>query len=85
MTDKPKKDVKLTPPGEAKWAHVHTPKAPFEGKGEPKYQIDVVFDPANNEQWKAWANALIAAVNALPEQTNKKTGEKLHKQSPIVS
>ena len=76
------KERKLTPIGEAKWAHVHEPKEPFESKGEPKYQIDVVFDKSD-EKWVAWAKDLSDKVKALPEQVDKKTGDKLAKQSPI--
>ncbi len=42
MAEKPER--KVSPIGEAKWAHVHRPKAPFEGTGDPKYMIDVIFE-----------------------------------------
>ena len=45
MVEKEKRERKLTPIGEAKWAHLDKPKAPYQGKGEPKYQLDVIFDP----------------------------------------
>lgn len=82
-----KKERFNTPVGEAKWAHVQQPKAPFKDerggeKGEPKYQIDVVFD-ANNPEWKAWAGKVMAQVKALPEQKNKATGAVIPKQIPI--
>ena len=82
-----KKERLITPIGEAKWAHVQQPKAPFvdergQSKGEPKYQIDVVFeerDPA----WKAWAGAVMEKIKALPVQKNKSTGEPIPKQAAI--
>lgn len=83
MENKPKKKESLrTPLGEAKWAHVHTPKAPFEGKGSPKFQIDLVFSP-DNPEWKAWAMRVQNAMRELPEQIDKNTGETLRKKSPI--
>jgi len=82
MSGEEKKERKVTPIGEAKWAHLDKPKAPFEGKGNPKYQIDVVFDP-NDEAWKKWAGEVLAHLKSLPEQTNKKTGEKMLRQSPL--
>ena len=39
-----KKENRVSPLGEAKWAHVHEPKAPFEGQGDSKYMIDIVFE-----------------------------------------
>lgn len=81
--EKKEKPIRMvTPIGEAKWAHIHTPKPPFEGKGNPKYQIDVVFS-GDDEEWKAWATDLAAKVKALPQQVNKKTGEVYSKQQPI--
>lgn len=83
MSDqKEKKERKVTPIGEAKWAHLITPKAPYQGKGDPKYQIDVVFS-VEDEAWAKWAKDLQDAIKALPVQVNKKTGEKLPKQTPI--
>jgi len=43
MTKK-KLESRITPLGEAKWAHVHIPKAPYQGEGEGKFQIDVIFE-----------------------------------------
>lgn len=85
MTEKAKRE--LTPVGEAKWAHLHTPKAPFTDesgrpKGDPKYQIDVCFskdDPA----WATWASDVMAKLKELPVQVDKKTGEEMKKQTPI--
>ena len=82
-----KKEKLLTPVGEAKWAHVHTPQAAFKDekgnpKGDPKFMIDVVFlieEPA----WKEWAVALKAKIEALPTQIDKRTGEAMKKQMPI--
>jgi hypothetical protein len=79
-----KKPRLVTPVGEAKWAHVFTPKAPFKGdasKGE-KYMIDVVFDPAE-PKWKEWAGELKKAIEALPPQVDKATGAVKAKQMPI--
>lgn len=72
-----------TPVGESYWAHLHTPKPAFTDpsgvvRGEAKYQLDVVFDPASPE-WKAWASALKAKWDALPVQTDKRTGEQVKK------
>lgn len=77
----------VTPTGEAKWAHLHTPKAAFmdeqgHAKGDPKFQIDVYFskdDPA----WAVWATDLMSKVKAIPDQVDKRSGEVLKKQSPI--
>ena len=72
----------VTPVGEAKWAHIHTPKAPFEGKGGPKYMIDVLFD-VTDAVWKKWAKDLQDKIRLLPEQVNKKTGEVVARQQSI--
>lgn len=82
-----KKERFTTPPGEAKWAHVQIPKAPFTDerglvKGEPKYQIDVVFN-ADDPAWKAWAGKVMAQIKALPDQIDKKTKRAIPKQIPI--
>lgn len=87
MTEKLKPKRLLTPVGFAKWAHVHTPKAPFQekdgkAKGDPKYMIDVCFS-ADDPEWKAWAGALKAAILALPVLTDKHTGSPIVKQMPI--
>jgi len=44
----------LTPIGECKWAHVQEPKPGFSDKDEPKYCINVVFDP-KDKAWMKWA------------------------------
>jgi hypothetical protein len=82
-----KKEKLLTPIGEAKWAHVHTPQAAFKDergnpKGDPKYMIDIVFS-VDSPEWKAWATDLRTRIDALPVQTDKRTGEVLKKQMPI--
>jgi hypothetical protein len=82
-----KKEWLLTPVGEAKWAHVHTPKPAFKDKngtqkGEPKFQIDVVFSQ-DDPEWKSWASAVMAELKELPVQIEKTTGESMKKQSPI--
>lgn len=79
---------KITPVGEAKWAHIAKPKAPFKDeqgrtKGDPKYQIDVVFDPKADPTWAEWAKAVMAQIKALPEEVDKRTGDKMQKQNPI--
>lgn len=43
-----KNESHISPLGEAKWAHVHEAKPPFEGQGEGKYQVDVVFEKGND-------------------------------------
>ena len=78
----------ITPVGEAKWAHLHKPRPGFtddkgRSKGDPKYMIDVVFDPAVETEWAAWAKKLGADIKALPIQTDKKTGQPMAKQSPL--
>lgn len=64
MSEKEKKERKITPIGEAKWAHLDKPKPPFQGKGDPKYMIDVVFDPKDPE-WAEWGKALSEAVKKI--------------------
>ncbi len=61
MEEKIKKERKTTPVGFAKWAHIHKPKKPFQGVGNPKYMIDVIFDP-KDPAWNAWAKSLSEAV-----------------------
>jgi hypothetical protein len=87
MSDKAKKQKLVTPIGEAMWAHVHQPKPPFvdergQTKGEPKYQLDVVFDP-KEPAWAQFANSIREQLKALPQQPDKRTGEAMPKQSPI--
>ena len=81
-----KKERKVTPIGEAKWAHIHNPKAAFVEngvpKGAPKYQIDVVFSQ-DNPEWSAWAKAVMETLRSIPEAIDKKTGQTLQKQTPI--
>jgi len=77
----------VTPLGEAKWAHVHTPKPPFvdeSGKiqGTPKYQIDLLFNK-EDKPWAEWAEKVMGKMRALPSQIDKRTGDALPKQSPI--
>lgn len=74
---KEKKVTKVTPVGEAAWAYLNKPKAPFQGdasKGS-KYQIDIVFDPTE-PAWVAWLANLRDAYAALP-------GDKTKRQSPV--
>ena len=74
MSGKEKKERKVTPIGEAKWVYLQTPKPAFtdpktgKAKGEPKYQIDVVFDP-KDPSWNAWAKNLSEAVKKVGTQS----------------
>jgi hypothetical protein len=83
-----KRERLLSPVGECKWCHVHSPKPAYvepgsgKAKGEPKYQVDVVFDPTDPE-WRKWAADLTAQIKALPVQTDKRTGQQLQKQQPL--
>lgn len=81
MSEKKKLERLITPVGEAKWAHVHTPKKPYMEKGEPKYQIDVVFE-ATDPAWQAWGADVMAKLKALPTQKDK-DGKPMAKQMPI--
>jgi hypothetical protein len=67
-----KKERLVTPIGFAKWAYLNKPKQFMENgkpKGNPKYEIEVHFDPANPE-WKAWAGELQKMFAAVPAQFN---------------
>lgn len=70
-----------TPVGEARWAHLHKPRAFQENgrdQGEPKFSIEVYFDPASPE-WKEFCGKLKAATSKpLPFKWEKDgvTGEK---------
>lgn len=82
-----KREYILTPVGFAKWAHVQSPKQPFKdergvSKGDPKYQIDVVFDEADPE-WAKFVAAIKRRMDALPQQVDKKTKKPIDKQEPI--
>lgn len=81
---KEKRQWLISPVGEAKWAHVHKPKPPFKDRQDKgaQYQIDVVFDP-KDPAWAEWLDGVRQRFSALPEQTDKRTGNKLPKQSPI--
>jgi hypothetical protein len=79
------KEKRITPTGKAKWAHLVTPKQTvIDGKsvGDPKYQIDVVFDPKDPE-WVKWLEDLTGKLKVLPVQIDKRTGEPLKKRNPI--
>jgi hypothetical protein len=75
-----KKERIVTPVGEARWAHVQKPKPAFDERGEPHFQIDVVFDK-DDPAWKQWATDLMARVKALPVKL--KAGEPMPHQTPI--
>lgn len=77
----------VSPVGEALWAHVHKPKPAFKDergtvKGEPKFQIELILDPAKDPAAKAWTDALRAQLQAIPTQKDK-DGKDKPKQSPI--
>lgn len=84
MSEKPKLQKLISPIGEAMWAHVHTPKKPFEDKGEPKFQIDVLFDP-KDPAWEPLVTDIRKQLVDLPDQWDKKKDPpvKMMKQSPI--
>lgn len=77
-----KKQKLLTPVGFAKWAWLNKPKQfkdeKGNNKGEPKYQIEVYFDPSNPD-WKAWAGILQTLITSVPVQKNGE-GEAMPKQ-----
>lgn len=78
-----KKQQFTTPIGFAKWAWLSKPKQFTDDrgkpKGEPKYQIDVCFDPTNPD-WKAVAADLQKLINAIPTQFDK-DGQPMKKQA----
>lgn len=61
-----KKPRYVTPTGFAKWAWVHKAKAPFAGdpNKDPKYMIDVCFDP-KDPAWEKWGRELRAVAESL--------------------
>ncbi|MBU6231391.1 hypothetical protein KGP36_01880 [Patescibacteria group bacterium] len=83
-----KKERKITPVGEARWAHVHEPKPPYKDpktgreKGGPMFAIDVYFDPKTDQAWKDWANDISRRISAMPQQYDK-DGAPIKKQMPI--
>lgn len=82
-----KREKFISPVGEARWAHVHFPKAAFVddrgiAKGSPRYQIDVYFDSTDPE-WAIWAKNVMDRLRALPEQIDKNSGNVVNKQTPI--
>jgi len=77
----------ITPIGEAKWAHVHKPKAGYKDEqtgrqGPDKYQIDVYFDPTKEPEWKKWMDDLMKEFAAIPQQKDK-DGDPIKKQKPL--
>ncbi len=83
MSDEKKPKLKLqTPPGFAKWAHVHEPKPPFKGEDkEPRYEIEVHFDP-EDPAWKKWCTEVTAHWRSLPDIKNNQ-GENVKRHAPI--
>lgn len=71
-----KKQRFITPIGEAKWAWLHKPKAPFSGdpNKDPKFMIDVVFD-LKDSAWTKWGSDLRAAANGLKLPIKKEMDE----------
>jgi len=71
-----KKQRFTTPIGEAKWAHVHKPKAPFAGAEDKgmKYMIDIVFDP-KDPAWAKWGADLRAMSQGLKLPIKKEVDE----------
>jgi len=71
-----KKETKLSPLGEAKWAHIHEPKPPYQGKGDPKFEIDVVFEKGG--EWDAIGKevATISKENGFEQMPIKKEKDK---------
>ena len=63
-----KVERKVSPIGEAKWAHVHQPKSAFKDpktgvvKGDPKYEIDVVFEKGGG--WSGLCQNIISQYKA---------------------
>jgi hypothetical protein len=87
MAEKKKKERFTTPVGEAKWAHIFVPRAfknPKTGQesGDPKYSIDVVFDPKDPE-WSAIGKRVMALVAAVPFATDKQTNLKIPHEAPF--
>lgn len=68
-----KKQRFVTPVGFAKWAWLTKPKQFMDDKGkpqgEPKYQIEVYFDPTNPD-WKTWALDQQKILATVPAQGN---------------
>jgi hypothetical protein len=64
-----KRENRVSPLGEAKWAHVHVPKDAFDGEGEGKFMIDVVFEP--DSEWKALGNEIEKAYKDNPKYKHK--------------
>ncbi len=81
-----KKEKHVTPVGFAKWAFVHKVKPSQFADKDPKFQIEVYFDP-NDAAWKDWASKVMADFRALPDQfaKNPETGikEVIKKRPPI--
>lgn len=77
-----KRERMVTPIGEAKWAHLHIPKPPYKGGGNPKYQIDVYFNK-DDPEWSAWAKDVMDKIRLLPDQVDRRTGQKIPKQISI--
>ena len=78
-----KKESKISPLGEAKWAHVHEPKTGFDGGDDGKFQVDLVFEKGGewdnicrdvNEKYKANEKLKHNPVKPEKDQNGEKTG-----------
>lgn len=72
-----KKQRFITPVGEAKWAWLHKPKAPYQGDAEKgsKFMIDVCFDTVKDPAWAKWGADLRAMANGLKLPIKKEMDE----------
>jgi len=64
MMIKEKKERKVTPVCECRWAHIHEPAEPFDAGERKKFEIELVFGEDNPEMY-AWAGELNAKAKAL--------------------
>ena len=71
-----------TPIGEVRYAHLNTPKAAFDDKGAPKYEITLRFKP-DDPAWKKFCQEVTAmhkaagtAPNPIHWETEKDENEK---------
>ena len=74
----PKKEILTTPKGRALWPHVDVANTTFNADGV--YEMDVVFDPKNNPEHKAFMNKVAKMVpeggtNPWRKHKDVETGE----------
>jgi len=48
----------ITPFASAEWAHVHKPKQPYMDKGDPRYEITLVWG-GDNKEMNDWADEIV--------------------------